>query len=168
MTKQQQTALWTGLGFIGLGVAMVLAQLIGWDRIWPLFPLLGGLAFLVGYIATGFRETGFVFVGVLAVLVGLFFFGFSLGFWEWDEMSRLWPIFPLIAGIAFGALFLAERARDVGTLGVGCVGVIVGIVGLAVTYGYVAASVWRLWPVLLVLAGVLGLIGAVLQVLRRE
>ena len=27
MTKQQQTALWTGLGFIGLGVAFLMAQL---------------------------------------------------------------------------------------------------------------------------------------------
>lgn len=168
MTKQQQSALWTGLGFIGLGVAIMLAQLIGWDRIWPLFPLLGGLAFLVAYVASGLREGGFVFVGLLATLIGLFFFGFSLGFWEWADMQRLWPVFPLIAGVAFVALFFAERARDTGTLGVGCAAVIVGVAGLAVTYGYVGASIWRLWPLLLVLAGIIGLVGALLQFLRRE
>lgn len=168
MTKQQQTALWTGLGFIGLGIAFLLAQLIGWDRIWPLFPLLGGLAFLAGYVASGFRESGFVFVGVLATLVGLFFFGFSFGIWEWAQMADLWPVFPLIAGLAFVALFVAERGRDAGTLGVGCAAVIVGVVGLAVTFGYVGANVWRLWPLLLVLAGIIGLAGAILQFLRRE
>jgi hypothetical protein len=168
MTKQQQTALWTGLGLIGLGVALILAQFIGWDRVWPLFPLLGGLAFLVGYVASGFHESGFVFVGVLATLLGLFFFGFSLGFWEWANMRRLWPVFPLIGGIAFVALFVAERARDGGTLGVGCAAVIVGVAGLGVTYGYVGASIWRLWPLLLIVAGVIALVGALLQFLRRE
>jgi len=168
MTKQQRSALWTGLGFIGLGVALILAQFIGWDRIWPLFPLLGGLAFLVGYVASGFRESGFVFVGVLATLLGIFFFGFSLGFWEWGDMRRLWSVFPLIAGIAFVALFVAERARDTGPLAVGCAAVIVGIVGLAVTYGYVGARIWKLWPLLLVLAGIIGLVGAFLQFLRRD
>jgi hypothetical protein len=168
MTKQQKSALWTGLGFIVLGVALILAQLIGWDRLWPLFPLLGGLAFLAGYVVSGFRESGFVFVGILALLVGLFFFGFSLGFWEWGDMERLWPVFPLIAGIAFVALFVAERAHDVGVLGVGCAAILVGIAGLAVTYGYVGANIWRLWPLLLILAGVIGLIGAFLRFLRRE
>jgi len=168
MTKQQQNALWTGLGLIGLGVAFLLAQLIGWDRIWPLFPLLGGLAFLAGYVASGFRESGFVFVGILASLIGLFFFGFSLGFWEWGDMSNLWPVFPLIAGLAFVALFVAERPRDAGTLGVGCAASIVGVVGLAVTYGYLGTNIWKLWPLLLVLAGIIGLAGAIFQFLRRE
>jgi hypothetical protein len=168
MTKQQQAALWTGLGLIGLGVALILAQFIGWDRIWPLFPLLGGLAFLAGYVASGFRESGFVFVGVLATLLGLFFFGFSLGFWEWGNMERLWPVFPLIAGIAFVALFAAERPRDAGPLGVGCAGIIVGVAGLGVTYGYVGASIWKLWPLLLILAGLIGLVAALLQFLRRD
>ncbi len=168
MTKEQRSALWLGLGFVGLGAALLLALVIGWDRIWPVFPLLGGLAFLVGYAASDFRESGFAFVGVLASLIGLFFFGFTLSFWEWADMSRLWPVFPLIAGIAFAALFLAERARDVGTLGVGCAAFVVGVVGLGVTYGYVGADVWRLWPLLLVLAGLIGLVGALLQLLRRE
>lgn len=168
MTREQRSVLWIGLGFIGLGVAFLLALLIGWDRIWPVFPLLGGLAFLVGYVASGFRESGFVFVGVLASLIGLFLFGFSMDIWAWEEMSRLWPIFPLIGGMAFAALFVAERARDAGTLGVGCAATVVGIVGLGVTYGYVGADVWRLWPLLLVLAGIIGFVGAVLQFLRRE
>ena len=109
--KKQSGAVWTGLGLIGLGIAFLVATLAGWDRFWPVFPLLGGLAFLVAYIGSGFKDSGFVWIGVAATLVGLFFFGFTLGIWEWEEMRELWPIFPLIAGIAFIATFLAERGR---------------------------------------------------------
>ncbi|MGD8623223.1 MAG: hypothetical protein PVF47_03790 [Anaerolineae bacterium] len=168
MSRDRLGIIWTGLGLIGLGVAFILAQYIGWDRIWPIFPLLGGLAFLGGYVASGFRESGFVFVGTGAVLIGLFFFGFSLGYWEWGQMSELWPAFPIIGGLAFGALFLAERGRDFGTLGVGCVAVLVGLAGLGVTLGYLGEEIWKLWPLLLILLGVIGLAGAFIRMLRRE
>lgn len=166
MTRDKLGTMWAGLALIGLGVAFLIAQWIGWDKIWPIFPLLGGLAFLGGYVASGFRESGLVFVGVAAVLVGVFFFGFSLGAWEWEQMEQLWPVFVLIGGVAFGALFLAERGRDVGTLGVGCVAVIVGVVGLAFTYNYVSGDVVKLWPLLIVLLGVVSLVGGLLRMVR--
>jgi hypothetical protein len=158
-----------GLGLVALGVVFLLAQWIGWSRIWPVFPVLGGLAFFGAYVSTGLRDGGFAFVGTLAVLVGLFFFGFSSGIWEWEEMSRLWPVFPFIGGVAFTVLFVAERrSRDVGTLGIGCAALIVGVVGLALTYGIVGRGIVRLWPLLLVLAGLFGLVSALWQGFRRE
>jgi hypothetical protein len=168
MERDRLGTVWAGLGLIGLGIAFVVAQWIGWDRIWPLFPVLGGLGFLAWYAFTGFKDAGLVFVGTMALLVGLFFLGFSLGIWEWGQMGDLWPVFPLIGGVAFIALFLAERARDVGTLGVGCAALIVGAVGLAITYGFVGGEIWRLWPVLLILMGVLSLAGGLLRVVRRR
>jgi hypothetical protein len=157
-----------GLVLIGFGLVLLLAQWLGWERIWPIFPLLGGLAFFVGFMATGFREEGFVFVGTAATLVGLFFFGFSLGFWEWEDMARLWPAFAFIGGCAFFALFLADRKHDVGVLGVGCAAMIVGLVGLLITYGLLGSSIVKLWPLLLVLMGMIGLAGALFRVFRRE
>jgi hypothetical protein len=82
-------------------------------------------------------------------------------------MTRLWPVFPLIDGVAFAVLFLAERHLNVGTLGVGCAALIVGAVGLAVTYGMVGPGVVKFWPLLLVLIGLVRLLGALLQVFRR-
>jgi len=161
--KKQSGAVWTGLGLIGLGIAFLVATLAGWDRFWPVFPLLGGLAFLVAYIGSGFKDSGFVWIGVAATLVGLFFFGFTLGIWEWEEMRELWPIFPFIAGLAFIATFLAERARDWGTLGVGLVGIIVGIVGLAYTKGGLESDIWKYWPALIILVGVFGLLSGLFQ-----
>jgi hypothetical protein len=159
---------WAGLGLIGLGIAFLLAQAIGWDKVWPIFPIFGGLAALVGYATSGFKESGLVFVGVGATLVGLFFFGFTFGFWAWDDMGYLWPVFVLIGGVAFIALFLAERKRDWGTLGVGCAAFIVGIAGLAFTFGYVGKDIVKLWPLVLILVGVSILFGAGLQFFGRS
>jgi len=163
MSLDKSSAVSLGAALIGVGIALLAAQWIGWDQIWPIFLVLGGLAAFVGYVATGFKESGLVFLGTGATLVGFFFFGFTLGYWEWGEMASLWPVFVLIAGVAFGALFLAERGRDIGTLGVGCVAFIVGLAGLAVTFGFVSTDIVKLWPLLLILLGFVGLIGGLRQ-----
>jgi hypothetical protein len=165
--NKQSGAVWTGLGLIGLGIAFLVAMAVGWDRFWPIFPVLGGLAFLVAYVGSRFRDSGLVWVGVAATLVGLFLFGFTLEVWKWEQMAELWPIFPLIAGIAFIATFLAERARDWGTLGVGLAGIIVGLVGLAYTIGGLKSEIWRYWPALLILVGVLGLVTGLFRRVRK-
>jgi hypothetical protein len=167
MSQDRQATIWLGLGLIGLGIVFVLGLWIGWESIWPIFVLAGGVASLVGYAVGGFRESGLVFLGVGAILVGLFFFGFSLGYWAWSDMAWLWPIFPIIGGIAFVALFFADRGKDVGTLGVGCAAFLVGIAGLAVYLGFVGSEIVRLWPLLLVLLGVVSLAAALLRLVRR-
>ena len=166
--NKRSGAVWTGLGLIALGVAFLVATLAGWEKYWPVFPMLGGLAFLAAYVGSGFKDSGFVWIGVAATLVGLFFFGFTLGVWEWEEMRELWPIFPLIAGIAFVAAFLAERARDWGTLGVGLVGIIVGLVGLAYTKGGLESDIWKWWPALIILVGVFALLTGLFQRGRKQ
>jgi hypothetical protein len=169
MSRDRLGAAWVGLVLIGLGIAFLLARWVGWDRIWPLFPVFGGLAFFGAYIGGGRKDGGLAFVGTAAVLVGFFFFGFGLGFWAWEQMAQLWPVFILIAGISFLVLFLAEgRGRDTGVLSVGCVATIVGVAGLAITLGFVAGDVVKYWPLLVVLAGVVSLLGALFRGSRRE
>jgi hypothetical protein len=168
MSRDRSSSIVWGLVLIGVGIVLGLAMWIGWDKLWPVFPLMAGLGFLVGYVLSSFKEEGFVFIGTLAALLGLFFFGFTLGVWEWGDMSKLWPAFPLILGVAFLALFLADRKHDAGALGVGCAGVIVGIVGLAILYGYLGSEIVKLWPLLIILVGLIGLIGALSRMFRRE
>jgi ABC-type Fe3+-siderophore transport system permease subunit len=84
-------------------------------------------------------------------------------------MVRLWPVFALIGGIAFVILFVAEgRNRDWGVLGIGLAAIVVGVVGLAVTHGLVSGDIVRYWPVLLILLGSVGLVGAFFRGFRRE
>ena len=169
MSRDQLGVVWAGLGLIGLGIAFLLAQWIGWEKIWPIFPVLGGLAFFAGYAASGFRDGGLAFVGTAATLIGLFFFGFTLGYWEWAEMVRLWPVFALIGGIAFVVLFIAQgRSRDWGVLGIGLAAIIVGVVALGVTHDLVAGDIIQYWPVRLLLMGFVGLVGALLRGFRRD
>jgi LiaI-LiaF-like transmembrane region len=160
--------IWIGLGLIGLGIVFVLAQGMGWDKIWPVFPVLGGLAFWAAYAGTGFKDGGLAFVGTLAVLVGLFFFGFTFGLWEWAEMAQLWPGFLIIAGVAFIVLFLAEPPHEVGLLGFGLAVILAGAGGLAFTLGLVGADILKWWPLLLVVVGLISLVGTVVRMVRRE
>ena len=45
---------------------------------------------------------------------------------------------------------------------------LVGVVGLAVTYGFAGAGIVKFWPLLLVLIGLISLVGVLLQMFRRE
>jgi hypothetical protein len=169
MTRNRLGVAWAGLALIGLGVAFLLATWIGWERIWPVFPILGGLAFLGGWAATGFQDEGLAFVGTGAILAGAFLFGFSLGYWEWGQMEDLWPAFAIIASISFTVLFLAtRRRRDLGVLGVAIAALIVGIVGFAFTLGRVGPDIVKWWPLLLVIVGVFGLLGGLYRIVQRE
>ncbi len=52
--NKQSGVIWTGLGLIALGIAFLTAMAVGWDRFWPIFPVLGGLAFLAAFVGSGF------------------------------------------------------------------------------------------------------------------
>ena len=162
MKNTRAGTVWMGLGLIAAGIAVAAAMLVGWDKMWPIFPVIGGLALLVGYLLGGAQDGGLAFLGTAALLIGLFFFGFTLGVWDWGDMSRLWPIFPVIGGVALLVLFLVDRRarRDLGLLGVALAAIVAGIVGLLYTWGYVSGDILKYWPVLLILIGVLGLLGA--------
>lgn len=83
---------------------------------------------------------------------------FTLGVFEWAEMSQLWPVFPLIGGIAFTAVWLADGRQDSGLLVPAGGGFAVGIIGLIFTLS--GANIGRIanyWPVILIVIG-LGLL----------
>ncbi len=156
-------------------------RLPGMDAMWPIFPLGGGLLFLGGYLFDR-RDPGLIFVGLAATLIGAFFFLFTLrvplpvaGMQEgvrWDDMSRLWPAFVVIAGVSFLALFLAEGKREWAVFSVGAVAVIAGCVAFLFTLGWLAGDIGRLlaklWPLLLVIAGLAALLQAVLGRPRQK
>lgn len=178
MKTNRTGAIAGGLILVILGVLVLLARLTswgnwtGWENIWPIFPVGFGLLFLIAYFTGGLKDGGLAFMGTGLILSGAFLFCFTLapGVWEWSDMSRLWPVWPLIWGFAFVVDFAAERrkSRDMGGLGFGLVAMAFGGIALAYTHGYVGKEIVKLWPLLIVALGVFGLITGVAQAARRK
>jgi hypothetical protein len=140
---------------------------------WPIFPTIVGLSMFVGWFFAPKKpgSHGIMIPAMINFLVGVFFFGFTFGIVQWSDMSVLWPVFPLIVGVAFFVAWLFSGLSDWGMLVPCAITAGVGIVGLAFTvFGQVEAvsSLIRYWPVLLIGLGILVLIGGVVGGSRRE
>ena len=134
----------------------------GWDVIWPVFPLAGGLASLGSYFFGERRDPDRVFFGVAATLVGLAFFFITLGPLEYEDLGTWWPVFVLIGSVAFLTQWVATRFRDWGALFLSLVALVVGGAGLAITLQLLGPETRKLlpklWPVLLILGGLMALL----------
>jgi hypothetical protein len=162
--RTRRGAVLPGLLLIALG-AWLLARTLGvplpgFEKIWPVLPLVFGLAVLVQFFAEGRRHDGLIFTGVAAALLGVFFLTITLGPLTWPDLGRWWPIFVLIGGVAFLAQWLA-RPDERGLLIPAVLALLVGLGALALTLGLagftLSDQIIRLWPLLLILAG-LGLV----------
>ena len=152
--------LWGGILLVA--GSWFLLQRLGLDlpnffsALWPIFPFMFGAAFLVTYFTGECKDPGLVWPGTFGVLVGLFFFLFSFELFEWEQMSELWPVFPLIVGLAFLATWVAGGLKQVGLLVPALLTLGVGSCGLGFELGVLDAStINALWPLALVLLGAL-------------
>lgn len=129
------------------------------EQLWPLLIIAGGITLLISYFRQKGNELIRVFWGVFLTLGGLFLSLISLTDQNYAVLATWWPAFALIAGIAFLALWLAEGIREWGTILLALVSLIFGGAYLAVNLQILgpntALEVQRLWPVLLILAGLI-------------
>jgi hypothetical protein len=141
------------VGFLFLLVSNHL--ILGWEDVWPLFPLLGGIFFLK--LSAARKDSEIVFIGMALLLLGVFFLCFTFGVLDWDNMQTLWPTFPLIGGASFLAVAVTRR-NSTGSFVVGIVALLLAFLGYLYTGGVissrVAAPFVRLWPLLLIAIGV--------------
>ena len=94
--------------------------------------------------------------GTFGVLIGAFFFLFSFEIFHWDQMSELWPAFPLIVGLSFVATWFAGSCRKLQLLVPAAINLSVGVVGLGFTFGLIDRHTLNLlWPLGLVVLGAL-------------
>ena len=107
-----------GLILIALGAWFLVRalgfDLPGMDALWPIFPTIVGLSLFVGWLFAPKKRGnhGMMIPAVINFLVGAFFFGFTFGIFQWRDMAILWPVFPLIVGVAFivlGAVLLLNQ-----------------------------------------------------------
>jgi hypothetical protein len=154
-----------------LGVYLILnelgASVPGLDVIWPVFPLAGGLALLIGHILGWRRDPGRVFLGTAATLTGAAFFFVTLGPLKYTDLGAWWPIFILIGGVAFLAQWAAARFHDWSALFLGMVALVIGSAGLIAALELLGPetshTLPKLWPILLVIVGLMMLLRALLR-----
>jgi hypothetical protein len=84
-------------------------------------------------------------------------------------MGSLWPVFPLLGGVAFFWTWLAHFGRKNGLLIPAAGGIATGVIGLFFTLtplgpGMVAVA----WPLILIVAGGLMVAGVVLRLVARS
>jgi hypothetical protein len=122
--------------------------------------MIAGAALLLPAFSTSDpkRRGGIVVGGTIPLLVGAFFFATTTGLLSWSDQGSLWPIYPLVVGVAFFAAFFASNHHP-GYLVPGAILVLVGLVFGAITltntpYSYIG----KIWPIFLIIGGLLVLI----------
>ena len=131
---------------------------LNWETIWPVFPVLVGLTLIVmAFTVDSPQARGFlVTCGTIPLLVGTYFFATTLGMVSWDNQGVLWPIYPLIVGIAFIAGYFASNQEHTWYLVPGSILTLIGLVLFGVTLtGSSYEYIGKIWPLLLIGAGVL-------------
>lgn len=156
---------------IALGSYLLLSELDiglpGWERIWPVLPLAGGLALFISYFFGSHRDPGRVFFGTAAALVGAVFLFVTLGPLTYEGLTTWWPVFVLIGSAAFLAQWAAADFRDWDALFLSLVTLCIGGAGSAITFQLLGPDTReilpQLWPIALILAGLMvllrGLVG---------
>lgn len=131
------------------------------ERVWPAFPLAGGVTALWTYFAGKQKDHGLVFLGTAFSLMGVFLFLITMGSDEpgYDELRTLWPAFIVIGGIGFLAYWLAKGRGEWDALFLSVVSMLFGGGCLAVNLGVLGpstvSSLAGLWPILLILIGLI-------------
>jgi hypothetical protein len=168
---QRKEAVLLALLLIGLGSYLLLSELgvglPGWERIWPVLPLAGGLSLLVGHFIGAESNPDQVFFGTAATLVGAVFLFVTLGPLSYGSLTTWWPVFVLIGSVAFLAQWTAAGFRDWDALFLGLVTLCVGGVALAINFQLFGPDTRRilpkLWPVILILAGLMAFLRGLLS-----
>jgi hypothetical protein len=167
--RKSRRAFWGLLLVVVGGVLLAEAlgsEVPGFDQIWPALLVIGGLAALVTYLMGDRRNTSQVFLGLVAFLAGVLFFFITLGRLEYEDLEVWWPVFLLIGALGWLGQWAATRFRDWGAFFLAMVALVIGAAGMAVALELLGAdtagSLPRLWPVLLIVGGLMVFLRAAL------
>lgn len=148
----------TGIGLIVIGVLFLMVSnniLLGWKNVWPLFLVVGGILLLRVYGRNRTAET--LFGGIAALLLGVFLLFFSLKIFDWNRIYDLWPLIPTIAGVGLLAVAVTHY-HGTASLIVGALFILFAGLGFLREAGVINERIVspfiRLWPLVLVVAGV--------------
>lgn len=156
---------------IVLGSYLLVAELgIGlprWRLVWPVLPIAGGVALLIGHFIDPDSDPDRVFFGVVAALGGVVFLFVTMGPLTYGSLGTWWPVFALIGSVAFLAQWAAAGFRDWDALFLGLVTLCIGGVAIAISFQLLGPNTRqilpKLWPAVLILAGLMALLRGLLS-----
>jgi hypothetical protein len=131
--------------------------LVGFDKLWPLIPVLIGVTLLAQNSEQSLGGSGIVLVGLTLLLSGLFLclFTLKLGNLSWQSLNSYWPIFLFIVGVAFLFVYLRDGTRRQPLLLPAYLIGGAGLLLLPVTLNLLQSTGFRqairLWPLFLIL-----------------
>jgi len=145
--EQKKSNFFWGLLLIGMGVIFLIGNLsrVGMESLWPIFPMVVGLAFWVGYFHDR-KNYGLLMPGSILVVVSLLFF--YCNFMGWWRMEILWPVFILAPAVGFVAMYFGGL-KDQSLL------IPAGILsGVGLLFLFISTGFEDYWPVFLIVAGI--------------
>ena len=136
-----------GLSILALGVLLLLHNfdvLWFWDLrlYWPLILIAGG-----GYWTLDPRSRT---LGIVAVGLGIVFQAVMLGLLRFSDLLEFWPLILIAVGIN---LLARKKVRQQSDWMTGTIVLSLGVIFQLQELGWLNVSIQRLWPVLLIVAG---------------
>jgi hypothetical protein len=142
---------------------------LNWSVLWPAVTiLLGGAIFAGAFTRVGQTRTAAATFGAMVVLLGLFFFATTLGYLAWEDQGRLWPIYPLSLGLALLVGYVVSGQQDRSYLISGLAVGVISLILLAITVTQTYLYVTQVWPIALIIVGVLLIMLRPDRTLRRR
>lgn len=139
------------------------------DRLWPVFPFVGGMVLLVSYAQEGRKNPVPVFWGTNLALGSIFFFLITLGDQDYTILRVTWPVFISLSGISFLAFWLVQQPRDWATLFLAIVALLFSGIALAFNLNSQYVPHFNnLWPAFLILIGLILLLKAIVNKRNKE
>ena len=173
MLQKQKSSIIPGVLLVIIGLWLFIRQFsffqFYWDKLYPVFLVLLGLLLIAEF--WWHKQSGIVFWGVIAFVVGIFYILRNFELIPYFYADEYWPIFLIAMGIGFVALFLINL-KDWGILIPACLFLFFGIGFLFHTLDY---SYWgwieflnHYWPVVFILIGIVLICNGIFRSLVKE
>jgi len=153
MNEQSSRTNWFGgLFLILLGMLILLVQFdyFNWSELWPLILIGLGLLFLVGFFINRINY-GLLMPSMILLIIGTLFLYMERT--SWYNMDRLWPTFVMAPGVGFFFMYFFgpqnNRLWIPGTI----------LITIAALFFAGEWSIFRYWPVILILLGIYLIVG---------
>jgi len=147
MTEQSSHSNWmagTFLILIGLLILLIQFDYFDWSDLWPLLLIGIGLLFLIGFFINR-TNFGLLMPAMILMIIGTLFLYMERT--SWYNMNQLWPTLVLAPGVGFFFMYFFGPPKNQlwipGTI----------LITIAALFFAGEWSVFRYWPVLLILLG---------------